>query len=176
MAAPAIADFQPETTTAVTVKRKEALMDAMEDILFGSVRSPSPHLPPQNNFIPNPLPLPQPSLTTPDRRRSRKVHRIPLRHHKSASPILPSNPVPRAPRLLPPIPRPRRLPLHLPRHLRPPRRRSFRNLLPILLGACWSRSPLQIDFILKGEAFAAERIMVNRRYKRGVYKSGVNTS
>jgi hypothetical protein len=161
MAAPAIADFPPETAPAITVKGKEALMDAMEDILFGSVSHPSPTLPPIFSFQTQLL-LPKLPLTTPDRRRSRKIHRIPLRHHKSASPILPSNPVPGAARLLPPIPRPRRLPLHLPRHLRPPRRRSFRNLLPLLLGACWSRSPLQNIFILKGEAFAAECVMVNR--------------
>jgi hypothetical protein len=60
MAAPAIADFQPETSTATTVKGKEALMDAMEDILFGSVSHPlsSSHLPPPispSNALPNPL-------------------------------------------------------------------------------------------------------------------------
>jgi len=34
------ADFQPETPKALAVTGKEALMDAMEDIVFGSVSHP----------------------------------------------------------------------------------------------------------------------------------------
>jgi ornithine carrier protein len=39
MATAITADFHPETTPAVSARGREALMDALEDILYGSVSS-----------------------------------------------------------------------------------------------------------------------------------------
>lgn len=151
------------TSLPTKVESRTAVMEALEDIVYGSVRFHSPTSPKTMN----------PSLTrTAGRRHRREIHRIPLRHGQSpaAIPARPPPPSVHGPaRLLPAIDPRRRFPRSLPGHHSPSRRRRARKLVPLLLRAHRPRAYLLLRLRPARLGAFVVCALVHRRLRRRFY-------